>query len=142
MLELKCQENARAIAQQIKTSGGGASGINYSTDEQDTGLKWLDGNSIYQKTFVKDSTAIDGTLVTIDTSALDIDECINIYGTFNRIVSSGKLTCVFNSFEDAGLHSHLAYSNYNDKINFTITLFSGEATSEQTITIMYTKSAT
>lgn len=35
--------------------GGGASGgsskIDYSTEEQDTGTKWLDGKTIYQKTF-------------------------------------------------------------------------------------------
>ena len=52
MLETKCQENARAIAQQMKNSGGsGAGGINYSTTEQDTGLKWTDERSIYQNTY-------------------------------------------------------------------------------------------
>lgn len=30
--------------------GGGGGGINYSLDEQDTGLKWIDGRTIYQKT--------------------------------------------------------------------------------------------
>lgn len=29
----------------------GGSGINYSTNEQDTGLKWIDGKSIYQITY-------------------------------------------------------------------------------------------
>lgn len=52
MLEIKCQENARAIAQQIKASGGsGGGGIDYSTTEQDTGLKWTDERSIYQNTY-------------------------------------------------------------------------------------------
>lgn len=33
------------------TSGSsGSAGINYSTTEQDTGLKWIDGSAIYQKT--------------------------------------------------------------------------------------------
>lgn len=32
-------------------SGSGKGGIDYSTDEQDTGLKWIDGKSIYQKTW-------------------------------------------------------------------------------------------
>lgn len=39
----------------VETEGGGdtpAGGISYSTEEQDTGLKWLDGKSIYQKTVV------------------------------------------------------------------------------------------
>lgn len=26
-------------------------GVNYSTDEQDSGLKWIDGSTIYQKTY-------------------------------------------------------------------------------------------
>ena len=32
-------------------SGGGGGGVNYSTTEQDTGLTWIDGRPIYQKTF-------------------------------------------------------------------------------------------
>lgn len=31
--------------------GGGGGGIDYSTTEQDTGLKWIDGKSIYQRTY-------------------------------------------------------------------------------------------
>lgn len=34
----------------VASSSGG--GINYSTDEQDTGLTWVDGRSVYQKTYV------------------------------------------------------------------------------------------
>lgn len=132
-------ENVQAAIDEIVNEMPSA--VNYSTNEQDTGLTWIDGKKIYQKTFVKDSTDISGTLVTIDASALNIYECINIYGTFDRIVSAGKLTCIFNSYEAAGLHSHVAYSDYNNMINFTITLFTGEATSSQKITILYTKSA-
>lgn len=32
--------------------GGGSSSVNYSTDEQDTGIKWIDGSSIYQRTYI------------------------------------------------------------------------------------------
>ena len=32
-------------------SGGGGGGIDYSTTEQDTGIDWIDGRSIYQKTY-------------------------------------------------------------------------------------------
>lgn len=31
--------------------GGGGGGLDYSTTEQDTGLKWIDGRKIYQKTY-------------------------------------------------------------------------------------------
>lgn len=43
------------------TKGGGGSsggGVNYSTTEQDTGLKWIDGRTIYQKTFVEHRNSI------------------------------------------------------------------------------------
>ena len=33
----------------VRYSGGGG-GVDYSTTEQDTGLKWIDGSAIYQKT--------------------------------------------------------------------------------------------
>ena len=32
------------------TGGGGGGGVNYSTTEQDTGLKWIDGKTVYQIT--------------------------------------------------------------------------------------------
>lgn len=51
MLEVKGQLNALGVAQQIKASGGGSSLINYSTEEQDTGIKWLDDRDIFQKTY-------------------------------------------------------------------------------------------
>lgn len=36
---------------------GGGSGIDYSTLEQDTGLKWIDGRPIYQKVYYANSIA-------------------------------------------------------------------------------------
>ena len=37
---------------QISVPGGSTSGgVNYSTEEQDTGLKWIDGKPIFQKTY-------------------------------------------------------------------------------------------
>lgn len=37
----------------VETDGGDTpgGGISYSTEEQDTGLKWINGKSIYQKTY-------------------------------------------------------------------------------------------
>ena len=44
------------IEQLISGIGGG--GVNYSTTEQDTGLKWIDGRTIYQRTFVEHRDSI------------------------------------------------------------------------------------
>lgn len=37
------------IAQELQNAGGGGV-VDYSTTEQDTGVKWIDGKNIYQKT--------------------------------------------------------------------------------------------
>lgn len=43
---------------QISVPDGSTSGgVNYSTEEQDTGLKWIDGRTIYQKTFVFENSS-------------------------------------------------------------------------------------
>ena len=44
------------IEQLISGIGGG--GVNYSTTEQDTGLKWIDGRTIYQRTFAEHRDSI------------------------------------------------------------------------------------
>ena len=58
-------------------------GINYSTTEQDTGLKWIDGKPIYQKTIMFDSSVTitgDGYTPTVIsstyTSGLNIENII------------------------------------------------------------------
>lgn len=40
----------RYIHELSEADFGGKGGVDYSTDEQDTGLKWIDGSSIYCKT--------------------------------------------------------------------------------------------
>lgn len=56
-------------------SSDSTGGINYSTTEQDTGLKWIDGRSIYQKTWSKDSidNIPSGGKLWITTDYTDID---------------------------------------------------------------------
>lgn len=46
----------KILASNVGSSGGG--GIDYSTTEQDTGLKWTDGRTIYQRTFVEPRDSI------------------------------------------------------------------------------------
>lgn len=56
---------------------GGTGGVNYSTEEQDTGLKWIDNKPIYQKTFSIPTTS---NPTTYSVSSLNIDKCISIEG--------------------------------------------------------------
>ena len=46
---------------------GNSSGIPYSTEEQDTGLTWIDGKKIYQKSFnISNIIPIDSEYVIMD----------------------------------------------------------------------------
>jgi hypothetical protein len=67
-------------------SGGGGGGVNYSTTEQNTGLKWIDGKDIYQKSFTRTNQVYGGGM-TFDTGVSNIDTLINdrwcVYGAIN-----------------------------------------------------------
>lgn len=63
-------------------SGGGSS-IDYSTTEQDTGVKWVDGKPIFQKTYLFDPPVAGSgyNYVSVaDVSGLSIDTLISISG--------------------------------------------------------------
>lgn len=62
-------------------------GVDYSTNEQNTGVKWVDGKTIYQKTFLVDCTGNVST--TVNLSELSFNELINIDGCFKIINASG-----------------------------------------------------
>lgn len=51
--------------------------INYSTTEQNTGLKWIDDKPIYQKTF---NLTFTSNFLTVDLTALSIDSVVKIDG--------------------------------------------------------------
>lgn len=51
--------------------------INFSTAEQNTGQKWIDGKSIYQKTFILTFTT---NQLDVDLTALSVDSVVKIDG--------------------------------------------------------------
>ena len=49
-------------------SGGGGGGIDYSTTEQDTGVKWIDGSTVYEKVIsIINVSLSSGSYETVDT---------------------------------------------------------------------------
>ncbi len=58
---------ARELASQVV-------GVNYSTTEQNTGIKWIDGKDIYQKTIAFDNT--NSQVLNIDISSIGVDRII------------------------------------------------------------------
>lgn len=129
----------------VAGSGGyeayGFSPVIYSDVERVIGV-WRDNKPLYAKTFVQHSTNVSGAGVSFDVSDLDIDTCVDIYGTCDRIVTGvGTLIYPFNAYEDASLRTYVAYSKFNTCINFNIRFYIGESTSTQYITILYTKNS-
>ena len=109
-------------------SGVGGGGVNYSTTEQDTGLKWTDGKPIYQKTFEHISSNTD-----IDISGLNIDRVVSIDGVVE--FASGTIYAL-------NIHASNDYNVYTDlkKVEGTLkVVVNGWTTSNIDVTIRYTK---
>ena len=118
-----------SIANVITGGGGGGSAINYSTSEVNTGVKWIDGKYIYQKT-------IQGTLVADSTSTIvltdaSIDTMISGEGLAwadsprnnymrSSSQSSSRLIGICQLYDTIKLHYPTYISNnYN---NYTVTI--------------------
>ena len=128
MLETKCQENARAIAQQIKSSGTSGGGISYSTDEQDTGLKWTDDKTVYQKTIVvSEGLVAEATKVLADITGCSI---IDVSAIAN--LATGGISIPY--YNDSNQYIQIWWSATELKF-----LFKGYTVSSVSVTIRYTK---
>ena len=126
-VSLSTTYSSSKIEQLISGIGGG--GVDYSTSEQDTGLKWIDGKTIYQKTIVLDSelniTSSGATIPNTNFSGLNIENIVN--ATAYRLISDNRDGCA---------NIPIAMWLYNGVYNiYAIGTWSGV----QTITIQYTK---
>ena len=80
---------ATAIENMPTPTGGG---IDYTTEEQDTGLKWIDGRKVYQRTFDKRTTALsdriwnNNILGTSDIEIIDVSAFLN-FGNYPPILT-------------------------------------------------------
>lgn len=115
------------IEQLISGIGGG--GVDYSTSEQDTRLKWVDGKRIYQKTIVLDNeiniTSSGATIPNTNFNGLNIENIVN--ATAYRLISDNRDGCA---------NIPIAMWLYDGVYNiYAIGTWSGV----QTITIQYTK---
>lgn len=94
-------------------------GVDYSTTEQDTGLKWFDGSEIYVKTISSDITNIS-TLINHEIANLDKVVDIKSIAEFVS-ASSGK--SAFNSMRIAigsgGSSTEPTYSNVVNSVTDT-----------------------
>ena len=71
--------------------------VNYSTEEQNTGIKWIDGKYIFQKTFILENQIIvsPSSWTNTEIQLLNVDKFINAFaisedGTFQGSVATDK----------------------------------------------------
>lgn len=116
--------------------------IIYSLEEREVGV-WTDGKPLYQKTIITSNSTKNGE-VNIDVSSLNIDSCVNIFGSWIRYVTTLNiyLTYMFNSVENpsALYYAWLRYTNSSNNISYKINMSNAEdTTTTQVITLQYTK---
>ena len=117
--------------------GGGGGGIDYSAAEQDTGLKWIDGSAVYQKTInIVNSSSVAATR--------DIDLSSYVPSGARVIEFSGIYEYVYgNKNYGMAIGSNYVYGYMHDnayklKIDFGSGSFDSD---EVNLTIKYTKAS-
>lgn len=102
---------------------------NYSTVEQKTGQKWIDGKDIYSKTFTFDTTAAQQT-------AIDVSSC-NIETNIAERINCGPVTNTYYFDNSDFLRTYLKTNN----TILTIERGSASVKGAGSITLYYTKTA-
>lgn len=92
----------------IDYSNGGGSGANidYSTEEQYTGKKWIDGKKIYQKSYSREGA--------ISTSGTVIDTIDDLY----ELINVDLVTC--GTQRDLWLSTSSSSNNYSMRVEYII----------------------
>ena len=118
------------------SGGGSGGGINYSLSEQDTGLKWIDGKTVYQKTYQYSSVVSAGGYVTLDTSIKQSDIVFLETVQLSMRIDSGIAPNLYSNTID-GINAEVATNNtglyLENKTSYDIHGF--------TLTVRYAKSS-
>lgn len=122
---------------------GGGGGVNYSSQEQDTGLTWLNGEHIYQKTFVKTNAAAGNIDFDLDFADTDIELFVNRIFVLKR--TDGKIvvdTSYTSDWSQDHTHGYTFFvGNDDNKWHYTVqTGYYGA--DEVYLTVQYIKATT
>ena len=116
------------------SGGGGGGGIDYSTTEQDTGLTWINGETVYQKSFeIQITTASVSNPLIIESDASYIDALIEYSAVAKN--ASGYIAGTGMSASGWGFAIHRNPSNQLILYGNAIEIVGGTAY----VTIKYTK---
>lgn len=125
-----------AIASKI--GEGGSGGIDYSTSEVNTGIKWIDEKTIYRKVI---QTTITGETTNIDISQLQVESLVNSFSYVINTSETERAGVIINvpCYDSESYTCQLNYDIPNDKI----IIYSGSGIitnyTSCTIIIEYTK---
>lgn len=106
------------------SGGGGGSSYNFSTDEVNTGHKWIDGKDIYVRV-IENVGKFDTNVVKITKSTYNIDLVIYAYGQLQPSGSTGSIYGSTNFYQDSSV-----YVRFTEQIG----------TKVATLVVYYTKS--
>lgn len=110
--------------------------IDYSTSEQLTGRKWIDGKDIYEKTYnIGDATS---TNMLIDTLA-NVDSLIEMVGSWNYQLSNQNEIRPIPHFASSSTMVYPIFNKTNGELHMTIA--TQASTKSMLLTIKYTKSS-
>ena len=110
--------------------------VDYSTEEVDTGVKWVDGKTIYRKTYnIGDATS---TKQLIDTLGSDLSEVIDYFGSWNYQLSSQN---EFRPLPHFASSSTMCYPIVDraDNNKLYMIIATAASTKSMKLTILYTK---
>ena len=120
--------------------GGGGGGVDYSTAEQNTGLKWIDGRPIYQKTFyIASLNNGASSIVDSNFTPANYDVCFTTFQKWNYTYQNILYQCA-NNIGGSGSSGRVRIISYNSGLSVT-NLNSGFAMTDIYFTIQYTKVA-
>ena len=111
---------------------GAGGGVDYSTDEQDTGLKWIDGSAIYQKTFDVQSITL-GSWVQIAHGISNLGTVIDFSGIIYRPADNWFTPLNYYADANSYILSEIGATNIEIKVNFA------SGTYKAYLTLKYTK---
>lgn len=125
------------ISEAIENMPTPTGGIDYTTEEQDTGLKWIDGRPIYQKTITSafHTTQAEGTTFYygyVDyTNDFDITDWTHTY--MNAILDKSFLTLA------DGTVRNIWYVDYQNAPSISFCFPYTNRTGQITVTLQYVK---
>ncbi len=115
--------------------GGSGGGIDYSTEEQDTGIKWIDGKTVYQKSY--DFGALPNNAEKTKATGISFDKILKIEAIAIRTTDNNTIPIPYVALTA----SSAVQIGVNASGNISIKTNTDQSTYNAYVTLLYTKSA-